>query len=305
VRLLTAVSAFALAWLVDREAGACAVCGAADKALPANGNEVPFAGRKRAIVEGRGASFTSLDRGVTVQEVRAEATTSVALGPATMLGVSAPLVLRAVTSRDAREGSPLGARQGEARVERAMPGDVELRAAHTAYRSRPATIARRLTLAMTVKVPTAPIDRDARGAALHPDLQPGCGAIVPWVNATYAWSGPLWSAWSSAGFLLPASVRDGPHPGASLRASATLQLQPTTKLATRVGVHGRWDGAGELDDEVVKASGGAALHIAPEIVLSPTTDLVVSLGASFPAIQAMRGYRSTSPVVLASVGLDF
>ncbi|MEZ4263737.1 MAG: hypothetical protein R3B36_31885 [Polyangiaceae bacterium] len=305
MRLLTATAAFALVWLADRTADACAVCGAADKALPANGNEVPFSGRKRAIVEGRGASFATLGRDVSVQEVRAEATSSVALGPSTMVGVSAPLVLRAVTSRGLTEGATLGAPRADARVERAMPGDVELRAAHTAYRSRPATIARRLTLGLTLKLPTAPIDRDARGAALHPDLQPGCGSIVPWVSATYGWSAALWSAWSSAGFLLPASVRDGPHPGASLRASATLQLQPTTKLATRLGVHGRWDGAGELDDEVVKASGGAAVHVAPEIVLSPTTDVVVSLGASFPAIQAMRGYRSTSPVVLASVGLDF
>jgi hypothetical protein len=51
--------------------------------------------------------------------------------------------------------------------------------------------------------------------------------------------------------------------------------------------------------------GGASVHVAPEIVLSPTGDVVVSAGASFPLVQEMRGYRATAPVLLASVGVDF
>lgn len=84
-----------------------------------------------------------------------------------------------------------------------------------------------------------------------------------------------------------------------------MQLQPSRILATRLGVNGRLDGQGEQAGEVVRASGGASVHIAPELVLSPTQDVVVALGASFPVVQEMRGYRATAPVLLASVGVDF
>jgi hypothetical protein len=68
--------------------------------------------------------------------------------------------------------------------------------------------------------------------------------------------------------LFPVEVRAGSHPGDSLRASFTMQLQPARALAMRLGVHGR-------------------------------------LGAAFSMIQEMRGYRATAPVLLASVGVDF
>jgi hypothetical protein len=85
----------------------------------------------------------------------------------------------------------------------------------------------------------------------------------------------------------------------------TLQVQPARALATRLGVHGRVDGTGERDGDVVRRSGGASVHLATELVFSPKTDLVLGVGASFPALQQMRGYRVTSPVLLVSVGLDF
>ena len=36
---------------------ACAVCGAGERTLPANGNELAFAGRLRATVDARAAAF--------------------------------------------------------------------------------------------------------------------------------------------------------------------------------------------------------------------------------------------------------
>lgn len=35
-----------------------------------------------------------------------------------------------------------------------------------------------------------------------------------------------------------------------------------------------------------------------------TLDVVVSVGASFPAVQALRGYRLASPVAMVGVGID-
>lgn len=184
-------------------------------------------------------------------------------------------------------------------------GDVELRATHVAWRSEPGVTRRRLTIAVGVKLPTAPLEYDPAGRLVHPDLQPGCGSIAPSIGGSYVWTSRWWSAWGSGALLFPVAVRTGAHPGDSLRASLGVQLQPTRLFATRLGVHGRLDGRGEQAGQLLRASGGASVYVAPELVLSPTTDVVIALGASFPVLQEMRGYRATAPVLLASVGVNF
>lgn len=281
--------AFAIAMLLAPSvAWACAVCGAAEQALPANGAEVAFAGRKRATVDVRGASFVTSDRALRLTEVRVEPSAGAAMGDAAFVSVGLPILHRTMTT-------------GSSRSAEAMLGDLELRVSHTPWRSA----TRRLTLEAGAKLPTAPVEHDPAGRLLPGDLQPGCSAVVPFVGASLRWSGPLWAAWTSASLLFPVSVRDAPHPGDSFRLSATLQLQPHRTLATRLAVHGRLDTQGELDGAADPRSGGGMVYVAPEIALSPVGDFVVTLGASFPALRAMRAYRPTAPIPFAGLALDF
>lgn len=274
---------------------ACAVCGAAEQTLPENGNEVAFAGRKRATLQLRVANFETTGRELRVTELRAQPGFAMAVLPTTLVGVDVPVLHRSLET---------GTR---ATLERSTSslGDVEVRASHTAWKSGIGSSAQRFVVGGAVKLPTAPLELAPSGREVHPDLQPGCGSVTPVIEATYAWTSSLWSAWTTASLVFPVSVREGAHPGDSLRASATMQLQPTRAFATRLGVHGRYDTSGEAYSQVVKDSGGASLYVAPEIVISPVTDLVIGVGASFPAVQAMRGYRATTPVLLASIGVDF
>jgi hypothetical protein len=274
--------------LAPSVAWACAVCGAAEQALPANGAEVAFAGRKRAAVDVRGASFTTSESAMRLTEVRVEPSVGAAIGDAAFASVGLPILHRTMTT-------------GSARSAESMVGDLEVRVAHTPWRSA----TRRLTLEAGAKLPTAPVEHDPAGRLLPGDLQPGCSAVVPFVGASLRWSGPLWAAWTSASLLFPVSVRDAPHPGDSFRLSATLQLQPHRVLATRIAVHGRLDTQGEVDGVADSRSGGGMVHVAPEIALSPVTDLVVTAGASFPAVRAMRAYRPTAPVLFVGLALDF
>ncbi len=268
---------------------ACAVCGAAERSLPQNGAETAFEGRKRATTQLRAGSFAAKEDGLRVTELRAQPGFALAILPSTLAGVEVPLLRRSLS---------LGTQERN----EAVLGDVELRVSYAAYKA----IGRRFTIGAGTKLPTAPLDLDPRGRQVHPDLQPGCGSIVPTLEIGYAWSESIWSWSTSASLLFPISVREGgSHPGDSLRGSATMQIQPTRAFATRLGIHGRFDGTGEANGTVVKESGGASMHIAPEMVVSPWQDVVISAGASFPVVQAMRGYRSTSPVLLASVGVDF
>jgi hypothetical protein len=285
----------------------CAVCGAGEKTLPSNGAEVAFAGRKRATLELRAASFETTDHALRVVELRAEPGLAMAVGTATIVAADVPVLRRslALEQRAAAGTFALPPAASSRTSQTTSLGDVELRATHTAWKSGPALVTERLTIAAGVKLPTAPLEHDPAGALVHPDLQPGCGSIVPLVAISYAWTSSFWSAWTSASLLFPVEVRAGSHPGDSLRASFTMQLQPTRALATRLGVHGRLDSTGELDGEPVRRSGGASVFVAPEIVVSPTQDVVLGIGAAFPMIQEMRGYRATAPVLLASVGVDF
>lgn len=269
-----------------RVANACAVCGAAERALPASGAEVPFAGRKRITIDGRAAAFETRDARLAVTEMRVEAAGSIAVATDTMVGADVPVLRRDVRGTNARVGI----------------GDVELRATHTAWRNAGG---QRFTLGGGLKLPTAPLEYDAAGVVVPPDLQPGCGAVMPFVAVTYAAMGTLFSAWTTLAFYLPAAVRDGPHPGASLRASGLLQVQPFDLLAARFGAHGRWDGRGDDGNEVIRTSGGGAAHASAEIVLAPGKDFVLSAGVAMPVVQEMRAYRATSPVAMLGVGLDF
>src|SRR4051812_38252360 len=114
---------------------ACAVCGAAEKTLPANGAEVPFDGRKRATLELRAASFATTDRALRIVELRAQPGFAMAIGKDTLVGGEVPLLRRSL--REERpQTSGLGPPAGnETSTKTGMSiGDVDLRATHTAWR---------------------------------------------------------------------------------------------------------------------------------------------------------------------------
>ena len=266
---------------------ACAVCGAADKTLPANGSETPFDGRKRATLELRAASFETADRALDVVEMRVEPGFSLAASRDVLVGLEVPVLERTLTAGETTRTTLLG--------------DVELRGTFTAWRGHHS----RVLLTTALKLPTAPTERDPTGALVPPDLQPGCGSLAPVLGAQYVWSSAMWSAWTATSLVFPISVRSGAHPGDSLRGSVGMQLQPRLHFATRLSVNGRLDGTGEIASNTVKSSGGSSVYLAPELVISPTSDLVLAVGAAFPLIQEMRGYRATAPVLMASAGVDF
>jgi len=283
---------------------ACAVCGAAEQTLPERGVEVVFEGRRRVTLEGRGAGFRG-ESGVTVTELRAQAGLAIAVSRTVVVGGEVPVLSRSI---------------GRASVQasQVVAGDAELRVTHTAWassgglppgRGQPGRVSKRLAVGAGVKLPTAPTEIDPTGEDVPPDLQPGCASVAPMVSVVYALTGSIGvpvAAWATTSLLFPVSVRAAPHPGDSLRASVTAQIQPTRAVGARVALLGRLDGAGERrDGEVDRRSGGGAAHLSTEIVLAPVADVVLALGASFPVVQAMRGYRSTQPVLLASLGVDF
>lgn len=292
MRLVPSLVALLLALFAARPARACAVCGAADPTLPVSGAETPFKGRIRITTDARVAAFRAIEAGpsgpLTLDERRLDLVPSWAPRDDLLLTATVPLVWRTIGA-----------------IDQVSLGDVEVRATVTLWRSKPAAVRQRFAVTVGLKGPTAPLQRDTTGRALPTDLQPGCGSIVPIVGAYWSIARGPWSLVASAGVLLPTPVRDGPHPGASFRAGATGQFQPSKWFGLRLGALARGDTAGAIGDKSDPFSGGGAVYLVPEIIVSPTTDVVLSLGASFPAVQAWRGYRALGPVALATVSYDF
>jgi hypothetical protein len=275
----------------------CAVCATADPMADAPGNERAFAGRLRATLDARtgGASAADPDgASVDVVDRRLEGTVAWAPSSTLLLSLAVPLLDRTITSRGQE-------------VDQASLGDVEARAQMEAWADRYASVRRRLVLFVGTKVPTAPLQADASGALLPSVLQPGCSSIVPILGAAYVASRAPWSWMASGTILLPFVVRDAaPHAGDSLRASFVGQWQPVRWLGARGGLAGRLDGGGLLaDGESDPSSGGFVGYVSADALISPATDLVLSLGGMVPVVQAWRGEHHEEPILAASAAYDF
>ncbi len=267
---------------------ACAVCATADPTLLAAGEEQPYRGRIRTDVDVRVGRVEAND--VALDDHRVE--TSFAWSPIRSLeiGLGVPFLLRRVDDA----------------VDENTIGDVEVRAQMLAYDARGAFGRRRFGILAALKLPTAPIGYDEHGDVLPSALQPGCGSIAPTLGAYYTWGRGPWSGYVSASLFLPFSVRNGPHSSDSLRAFTHVQYQPLHWLAGRLGVFGRLDASGQLAPNVDDPnSGGFIAYATGEVLVSPARDLVVTVGAFVPVVQAFRGVHQESAIVALNVGYDF
>lgn len=278
-----------------RPASACAVCAASDPTLNAPGAERPFARRLRVGVDalvGSVREATPDGRLLTVDDRRVAATVSYAPVRDVLVSLVVPALARTL-------------RDGATRDSALVAGDVDARVYGIAWRGAGAWNPS-LGFFGGLKLPTAPIERDARGVPLPTELEPGCGSVVPYVGAVYAIHRGVWSGVATAALYLPFSVREQPHPGDSLRATAWLQLQPTRAFASRLGVSARVDGSGELTRGVADLnSGGFVGYVTSEILLAPATDFVLAVGAAFPVAQSLLGAHHEAPIASVRAAYDF
>jgi hypothetical protein len=250
--------------------------------------------------DGRAAELAAAFLSQRVVEVRAEGGVAVAVTEAILASAVVPVLHRLVEAAPDVPTSPDAKRTST----RTTLGDVELRVSHLAWQSEPGATTERLGVVVGTKLPTTPIERDAFGRYVQTDLQPGCGSIMPFAGLSWSLTSSIWSLSTFATLLMPFSVREGPHPGDSLRAGAALQLQPTTRFAARVGTTARLDSTGAVDGTTDPRSGGFIMYATPEIIVSPVSDVVVSLGAAIPTVQALRGYHVAAPIAMLGIGVD-
>jgi hypothetical protein len=281
--------------LAARAAPACGVCGASDPTLTVVGSERSFS-RLRISADLRAGSGRVAD--VSLSEQRLDLSVAYAPFSELVISLAAP-VLRRETHL---ERAPRGTSMADVAI---VAGDVELRARYIVKVMKRGDAVHRFGLQGGVKLPTAPLQEDAQGRPLSPDLQPGMGGVTPFAGAFYGMFEAPWSVSASAAYYLPFAVRDGAHAGDSFRTTTAIQLEAARRIAGRLGFNMRVESTGEVNGGVDPNSGGFVGYLSTELAATPVADLHLTVGAYFPVVQLLRGNHTEGTIAGASVAYDF
>jgi hypothetical protein len=259
------------------------------------GTEQPFAGRLRLAATVRAWGMTTgqpaLDE-LTLRELRMDVAASYA--PLRWLFLSATLPLQARGVRDvslARERS-----WGH--------GDLELSAKAYVFRDKDFSPDHLVSVLVGLELPTSLTVKDAQDRPLSLDAQLGTGSWDPFLGLAYTMFQGDWSFIASATGYLPTRGRMGFKAGASLRGTLAAQYQPHPRWALRLAADTRMEAASDTLGVEDPDGQGFIGYLSPDVLYSPTTDVVVQLGIRAPVLDRLSGNVRNTPILQAAVAYD-
>ena len=279
-----------------RIAKACATCGCGDPTLTSLGTGKPFAGRLRGALQlshRTDAIGQARVNRIELSEQRLDASLAYAPLSFWFVGVTLPVVRKQVSYVNLEQHTRLSL------------GDIELRNKFFVYQDRDFSPRHLGAVEAGLKLPTAPLERDAQGDLLPLEVQTGTGSFDPILGASYALFLSPWSGYLSATGSYPTKGIEGARASPSLRSTLAAQYQPVNLLALRLGIDTRLDGKARQHDGPEPDSGGFIAYLAPALLLSPLTDLIFTLAVQVPTLNALRGYHDEGPIYSLSATLDF
>jgi hypothetical protein len=290
------VLALTLVALAPARARACASCACGDPTLTALGTEQPARNRLRASLEARHrvdlVGVPGVDE-LRLAEQRLDGQLAWAPHERVFLLAALPVLRRELTYDDGFQRRTWGV------------GDLELRAKVFLLKDR-AFAPRHLIAAIAgAKLPTAPVDRRLNGQALPPELQAGTGSFDAIVGLSYAHFTFPWSAYASTQLLLPGAGTAGTHAGRSLRGTVAAQRHLGEIVAVRFALDSRFDGQGLEGGVPDPNSGGFIAFAAPELLVSPLTDLSLSAWVKVSLLNRLDGRHEEPFVAGLSAAYDF
>lgn len=272
---------------------ACPTCMSGNPALTTVGAEPLFQDRVRVAASlrawGQGDGTEGVDA-QTVREARLDIVASWAFHPRASLTVDVPLQVRELSTVSLAKERGFGL------------GEVEL-AARLIALADDARLARYLvSVVVGARLPTALTLSDQLGVPLSLDAQLGYGALVPMLGLTFAsYLTDRWSLLASAIGDVPLTGRFGARGGPGVTAFAAGQYQPWYWLGVRLGIEGRGEGLGEVLGEPDTARAGLLLQVAPDVLWSPSSSVVLQLGARVPLLNALAASRPWPSLHLSAV----
>lgn len=302
MRSPTAARVAAVAWLLAlgstaEIAHACATCGCGDPTLTAMGSEKPFRNRLRGSLDVRHRSddigTPEVDQ-IRLRETRFDGQVAWAPNERIFLLGTVPVLQRSVRYVNGGETST------------AAIGDLELRAKAFVFVDR--AFAPRHLYAVTagLKIPTAPRQRsETDGSFLPIEAQPGTGSWDPLLGISYAFFARPFSLYASVQGSAPLRGTSDFRASPSMRTTTAAQYQLVSWLAPRAGIDTRLDARAYEEGRPERDSSGFIAFVSGELLLSPTTDLLLVLAARVPVVQALAGYHREGPVLGGAVAYDF
>jgi hypothetical protein len=277
-------------------ARACSACATGDETLTVNGVERPYKNRVRVGLEER---YGSIDAGDAVSGESTQFLRSTLAGgwsPISRLTIAFSLPW--VTSWVRPRKSPLEELNGL--------GDLELSGRVVLFRERSFAPQHMLMGTLGLKMPTGPRIKDHEGYWVSDDDQPGSGSWDPFAAITYAWfGGGLTSLFLSTSYRQTTANARGYRRGSVLGWSAAVQLQPWSKVAFQAGVDGVWTDRDRLaNGNAMPDTGGTVLYVAPALLVSPVTDLLIRAVVDAPVVSALHGNQSVGTQVMVSIAYD-
>jgi hypothetical protein len=286
---------FAAMLLAAGPVWACATCSCGDPTLTATGVEQPYKNRVRLALEERYFDHRSGADDTLQHLYILRSSLAVAWSPIDRLtiGTFVPLVTTwLVHNNNTQTINGLG--------------DMELSARVLVARDRKFAAHHLFWLNAGLKLPTAPRINDDQGYPYSDDDQPGSGSWDPFGGLTYAWfSGDKWSAFASASYRYTTRGPRGYRRGSVLGWSTAAQLQPWNMLAFTFGINGSWAQPDELSNgHASPDTGGVLVSVAPGLLVSPRTDVLLRLVVDVPVAQLLDGNQHQGPQVLLTLNYD-
>lgn len=271
---------------------ACTVCASPAAAPPADTTSNTQSVDISASVDARtgGASLGVGPTFASVKEWRFEPRIGVRPMPALEISVGVPLLVRDLEL-------PAGPMSG------AVAGDIDLAADGTLLDKREGEVRHNVMVRGLVKFPSAPVMTDAAGDYLPSALQPGCASIVPGLAGSYAVAWDRWMFETSLGLLLPFSVLEGPHRGASVNQVGRFEVRPVETLGLSLGWRWYAEVTGEnAEGEAEQSSGGLVGYAATAVSVDVPGLFTAAVGVDIPAVTALRGEQDPGFIAFARVG---
>jgi hypothetical protein len=274
---------------------ACATCACGDPTLTSMGTEQPFAGRTRLALTVRAWGLTEGEAAVdavSIRELRLDVSAAYAPLPWLLLSASLPLQARRVKDVSLMREQSWG------------PGDLELTTKAYLFRDRAFSPAHLFSVLAGARLPTAPTLRDAAGELLSLDAQLGTGSVDPFAGLSYTAFRGEWSFIATATGYLSTRGREGFRAGTSLRSTLAAQYQPNPRWALRLAADTRLEGPSDTRGVRDSTGSGFIGFLSPDVLFSPTTDIVVQLGVRAPVLNLLSGHVRQTPILQAAVAYD-
>lgn len=289
LRYLVVCSALVLA-SAPAGARACGPCGSGDPAITFGALDRPVRDRVRVAASLRsGAVHVG---GVDVIERRVAASLAWSPEDTISLGLSVPVAARDVTYPN------LGRDQSFGLSDVALSGRIVL------ARDRAFAPEHVLALSTQLTLPTTIPLRDATGALLPTEAQPGRGALEPALALSWSWHGAGLGSLVSIAIAAPFEGIGAERGGAAMRASALGWWQPAHEVSIIAGLEARAEADATRRGTVLAHAPGASLDLVLGLALRPAGPWTLVAVVRAPLRSAHRGDLWESPALELSVSFD-